>query len=208
MSDFSDKGITFYLNYCERLGVDKEFAMNNLKKHMSYNKELSEETKKQIMELKSSDKPVQMAKGKPPRKNAWVEVNGERIDIYGNSLKLAVREIKSLKDAKNLENQIGLRYLDLDGNELTDLDGIQNLVNLEKLILVENKIRKIEHLEKMTKLKYLDLSLNQVFVMEGLDTLINLETLILHKNNINKIEGIDNLENLNKLICFLNCTTA
>ncbi|KYO48342.1 leucine-rich repeat and coiled-coil domain-containing protein 1 isoform X1 [Alligator mississippiensis] len=62
-----------------------------------------------------------------------------------------------------------------------------------------NQISKIEGLGCLWNLQYLDLSSNQISKIEGLSALTNLRTLNLSCNLITKVEGLDKLFNLTKL---------
>uniref|UniRef100_A0A8C8RMG6 Leucine-rich repeat and coiled-coil domain-containing protein 1 n=1 Tax=Pelusios castaneus TaxID=367368 RepID=A0A8C8RMG6_9SAUR len=62
-----------------------------------------------------------------------------------------------------------------------------------------NQISKIEGLGHIQNLQHLDLSSNQINQMEGLSTLTNLRTLNLSCNLITKVEGLEKLHNLTKL---------
>ena len=106
--------------------------------------------------------------------------------------------------------------------QLQVIEGLDALVNLEKLFLGKNKISKIEvecwhsnhlhlcfivvscfqqNLDKLVKLRCLSLQCNRLTVIQGLDTLVNLEELYLSDNGIAEIQGLRNLvNNSNNLI--------
>ncbi|XP_073186774.1 leucine-rich repeat and coiled-coil domain-containing protein 1 isoform X2 [Lepidochelys kempii] len=62
-----------------------------------------------------------------------------------------------------------------------------------------NQISRIEGLGHIWNLQHLDLSSNQINQIEGLSTLTNLHTLNLSCNLITKVEGLEKLHNLTKL---------
>jgi hypothetical protein len=62
--------------------------------------------------------------------------------------------------------------------------------------LINNQITKIERLDNLINLQHINLSDNQITKMEGFDNLINLQSLVLNTNKITKIDGFDNLINL------------
>ncbi|XP_038246017.1 leucine-rich repeat and coiled-coil domain-containing protein 1 isoform X2 [Dermochelys coriacea] len=62
-----------------------------------------------------------------------------------------------------------------------------------------NQISKIEGLGHIWNLQHLDLSSNQINQIEGLSILTNLRTLNLSCNLITKVEGLEKLHNLTKL---------
>jgi Leucine-rich repeat (LRR) protein len=91
--------------------------------------------------------------------------------------------------------------LNCEGSNIThisDIPGIEKLVDLEHLILKRNRISKIEGLEILKKLKYLNLTNNDIEKIENLSHLRKLEDLILSENKISKVENIS-LPHLKKL---------
>ena len=61
-----------------------------------------------------------------------------------------------------------LRSLNLDINQITKLQNMHNLTNLQELSVQNNKIAVIEGLTSMTKLRRLNLSFNRISKLEGL----------------------------------------
>jgi Leucine-rich repeat (LRR) protein len=55
-----------------------------------------------------------------------------------------------------------MQYLRLSLTEISDIDFISNLTNLNELVLNENKIINIKSLENLENMVYLDLSYNQI----------------------------------------------
>ncbi|KGL56911.1 miro-like protein [Porphyromonas sp. COT-052 OH4946] len=89
-----------------------------------------------------------------------------------------------------------LKILDLRGNQLRKLEGLERLTSLTKLILWRNQINKLEGLDRLTSLTGLNLSGNQISKLEGLDHLTSLTGLDLSGNQISKLEGLDHLTSL------------
>ncbi|GAP81861.1 leucine-rich repeat domain-containing protein [Porphyromonas gingivalis] len=89
-----------------------------------------------------------------------------------------------------------LKILDLRGNQLRKLEGLERLTSLTKLILWRNQINKLEGLDRLTSLTWLNLSGNQISKLEGLDHLTSLTGLDLSGNQISKLEGLDHLTSL------------
>lgn len=56
------------------------------------------------------------------------------------------------------------RILDLSFNRIREIEGLENLTNLDKLFLSSNKISKIENLSHLTKLTLLELGDNKIRV--------------------------------------------
>ncbi|XP_062986964.1 leucine-rich repeat and coiled-coil domain-containing protein 1 isoform X1 [Elgaria multicarinata webbii] len=93
-----------------------------------------------------------------------------------------------------------------DSGELSLMDkGIKSLAELplsselHTLNLHCNQISRIERLDHMLNLQHLDLSSNRIHWIEGLSSLTNLRTLNLACNLITKVEGLEKLFNLTKL---------
>ena len=75
-----------------------------------------------------------------------------------------------------------LRSLNLDINQISKLNNMHNLNNLQELSIQNNKISVIEGLTSMTKLRRLNLSFNRINKLEGLSSCQMLEFLELGKN--------------------------
>ncbi|XP_034982083.1 leucine-rich repeat and coiled-coil domain-containing protein 1 isoform X3 [Zootoca vivipara] len=90
--------------------------------------------------------------------------------------------------------------------ELSLMDkGVRSLADiplsseLHTLNLHCNQISRIESLDHMLNLQHLNLSSNHIHRIEGLSSLINLRTLNLACNLITKVEGLEKLFNLTRL---------
>ncbi len=92
-----------------------------------------------------------------------------------------------------------LLHLNLGSNNISQIQGLNNLLNLQTLSLSNNKIIKIENLDNLPDLQVLDLSYNILTKIENLGNLPNLETLNLSHNQLAKIENLDNLTSLLRL---------
>ena len=133
-------------------------------------------------------------------------------------------ELFPKKNKNNNENQNfnikNIIYLDMSGNQLANLNGIQYFSKLKKLIVKENSISKIDTLDKMNQLDYLDVSFNKIRSCDkaNLGVLPSLKTFLCDNNylkdincfekfysleiisfNNNKINNFDCLEKLNQL---------
>jgi hypothetical protein len=93
-------------------------------------------------------------------------------------------------------------------NQLTSLEGIENLVNLERLYCYKNQLTSLEGIENLVNLKYLDCSLNQLTSLDGIENLINLEGLDCCNNQLTSLDGIENIVNLKGLYCSHNQLTS
>ena len=88
--------------------------------------------------------------------------------------------------------------------QITTLEGISNLINLERLFCYYNQIRTLEPISNLINLQVLDCSRNQITTLEGISNLINLQVLNCSMNKIRTLEPIRNLINLQKLDCSSN----
>jgi len=100
---------------------------------------------------------------------------------------------------EGLDQLTNLQSLELNDNQLTRIEGLDQLTNLQSLELSWNQLTRIEGLDQLTKLKSLDLGSNQLMHIEGLDQLTNLDSLDLWNNQLTRIEGLDQLTNLQSL---------
>ncbi len=140
----------------------------------------------------------------------WDEVELTPVLIIAKKLGLPYSQITELncseKDLMNLdgiENLINLQTLDCDNNNLISLKGIENIVNLEILICRGNNLTSLEGLENLINIKYLDITRNNLTSLKGIENLINLEYLICRNNNFSN-EYIKNIKEYckNKKIFF------
>lgn len=70
---------------------------------------------------------------------------------------------------------IDFRVLDLSNNRIKEIEGLDELINLEKLFLSSNRINKISNLNHLSKLKLLELGDNKIKVIYILNNLHNIE---------------------------------
>ncbi|KAH7715339.1 leucine Rich Repeat family protein [Aphelenchoides avenae] len=133
-----------------------------------------------------------------------LELTGRRFDVIPDLARFT--QLQSLSIRNNLLTSIGentiratLTRLILEGNNITEIHGLDALVNLESLSISFNFLKKIEGLSNLVKVKILGLKDNMIEKIEGLDTLVNLEELVLSGNRIKAIEGLDNQRNLREL---------
>lgn len=114
-----------------------------------------------------------------------------------------------LKDLDLMGNRIGriegldalmnLTQLNLGDNNIKKIGGLRHLAKLERLMLRGNRIAEIEGLEPLAQLTHLDLGDNHIREILGLGHLTKLAQLALHGNRIGKIEGLETLTTLTHL---------
>ena len=89
---------------------------------------------------------------------------------------------KQLTNIAGIENLINLKNFSCSNNELTSLEGIENLTNLEYLYCYMNQLTSLKGIENLINLKELDCSNNQLTNLESIENLINLKLLFCHDN--------------------------
>ncbi|XP_059528301.1 leucine-rich repeat and coiled-coil domain-containing protein 1 isoform X8 [Myotis daubentonii] len=83
-----------------------------------------------------------------------------------------------------------LHAINLHCNNISKIEAIDHVWNLQHLDLSSNQISQIEGLSTLTKLRTLNLSSNLITKIEGLEALINLTRLNLSYNHINDLSGL------------------
>jgi len=107
-----------------------------------------------------------------------------------------------INDFKELKILNELRYLDLSGTHIKQIDGFEHFPKLEGLSLgddhlgIGNEISEITGLESLGKLRLLNLSFNKIKELKNLENLTLLDQLFITNNYISKIDGLENLTNL------------
>ncbi|XP_029346420.1 leucine-rich repeat and immunoglobulin-like domain-containing nogo receptor-interacting protein 2 isoform X15 [Acyrthosiphon pisum] len=106
-----------------------------------------------------------------------------------------------ISDIESLAYLRELQFLNLDNNKIRDIESLANLTQLAILYLYRNNIMDIKSLAHLTKLETLDLSYNEIMDIESLAHLTELETLDLSNNNISELKhgAFANLSKLQSL---------
>ena len=102
------------------------------------------------------------------------------------SLTLIYESIKSISNiVENLPNPAILKYLCLNENHITNLNGVEKLINLEELQVNFNQIEKIENISELNNLKIFWICENKIEVIENLP--LNITNFWAANNMIQKI---------------------
>ena len=112
------------------------------------------------------------------------------------SLDLCANQLSTIEGLENLSLLINV---DLRENKIREIEGLVGLASLKTLGLGSNQISKIKGLESLASLSNLNLGCNQISRIEGLESLTSLTSLDLGSNQINKIEGLESLTSLTSL---------
>jgi len=128
----------------------------------------------------------------------YVEYEGKILLPFGTEqiINLSSQNIVNLSQVKGLANLINLNKLHLSFNKITELTCLDNLVNLKSLHLQGNKIRKITGLDQLKNLEYLYLNSNGIFKIKGIGNLSKLKSLMIYDNMIPEIQKLGHLSNL------------
>ena len=113
--------------------------------------------------------------------------------LYKNKKCVTINNISEIKNFNNFENVVGVSLTKHDV-----LDGLEILVNLEKLYCVGCNIHSLEPISGLTSLKVLDCSDNPIGTLKDIKNLCNLHTLMCHNIGLNNLDDINNLVNLRK----------
>lgn len=101
-----------------------------------------------------------------------------------------------------------LKFLDLSINQFSNIENLQQMINIEELNLRQNKIDVIEGLSQLQKLRKLNLSFNRITKLEGIQNLKLLEVLELGKNYISDVDAlvstVNPLIHLQELYLYMN----
>ena len=104
-----------------------------------------------------------------------------------------------IRDLQGLQCLLDLRWLDLSGNQVADLDPVAGLIRLSILTLSQNLITSVEPLRNLARLLALDLSHNQISDLGPLGGLSALAGLNGADNRVSEIGPLGGLTELNRL---------
>jgi len=110
------------------------------------------------------------------------------VDLYLNGNKLT--------DISPLADLINLKQLWLGNNDITDISPLTGLTNLEYLSMEHSQISDISQYAEMTMLLRLNLAYNQISDVSPLGNLMNLKRLDIDHNQITDITPLDGLTSL------------
>jgi Leucine-rich repeat (LRR) protein len=104
-----------------------------------------------------------------------------------------------ISDVSSLKGLTNLTYLELGNNQISDISPLKGLTNLTGLVLGNNQISDVSPLKGLTNLMGLDLRGNQISDVSPLKGLTNLELLHLGYNKISDVSPLKELTNLTYL---------
>ena len=115
-------------------------------------------------------------------------------------LRLLNFQNNNIRHVQHLENLPNLIFLDMYNNKLATLDGpISSVRGLRVLMAGKNRITAISNLSTLRKLDVLDLHSNDIKQIEGLQGLADLRVLNLAGNSIPLVHNLTSLQSLTEL---------
>jgi Leucine-rich repeat (LRR) protein len=103
-----------------------------------------------------------------------------------------------LTSLEGIEKLVNLERLYCNNNQLISLEGIENLVNLNMLYCNNNQLISLEGIENLVDLTYLECNNNQLTSLKEIENVVNLKILSCNNNKLTSLEGIKNVVNLIK----------
>ncbi|CAG8704681.1 2215_t:CDS:2, partial [Racocetra fulgida] len=99
-----------------------------------------------------------------------------------------------------MENLRNLKILSIQSNRLTQIKGLEGLINLEEIYLSHNGINELGGFENNMKLRVIDISNNNIKHIENIAHLENLEEFWASNNHLSDFEELSSqLSHLKKL---------
>jgi len=128
-------------------------------------------------------------------------------DVEMKTLNLRKKKIDSISNLIGLENLLDLEALILDNNRITEIEKIPDLKNLKYLSLKYNNIHDIKIMGVLPQLIELNLAGNELDKVPGLGPLPSLTILYLANNKISEINNLETMQNLEFLFLDNNLIT-
>lgn len=124
----------------------------------------------------------------------------EIVTFKDANLEKVVRDAINKPDGRVYKTDVEkITSLEVDEKNITYLDGIENLINLEEFSANENNIKDIAPLKELTNLQWVYLDKNQVSSVGSLSNLASLKALSLQNNKLVDISELNNLKELRTL---------
>lgn len=122
------------------------------------------------------------------------------VKIYDQNLEKIIREkVGKYSSELLLEDLRDITSLDLNEREISNVEGIQYLFNLNELNLSNNGVKNIDPVKNLIHLKSLYLNNNEIENIKPLGYLKDLELLDLQGNKVSDITSLENLLKLKQL---------
>ena len=125
-----------------------------------------------------------------------------RMDVVSSFTGLRVLSliVEGITDIEGLDNLVELEELYLTGNMISSLRGLERCENLRRLCVGQNKIKKFERLNNCKALEHVSAYENRIETLDGLNGLVNLKTLEVQGNMIECVgASLDELTQLEEI---------
>jgi DNA-binding XRE family transcriptional regulator len=126
------------------------------------------------------------------------------IYLYNKGLE-GVLDIEQYCKDNNIDAE-KIKWLSCHNNKLTQLKGLDKLVNLEMLFCNNNQLTELD-LSNLVNLKEVYCYINNITELKGFEKLDNLRLLNCNDNKLKELRNVDKLENLTELYCSYNQIT-
>lgn len=104
-----------------------------------------------------------------------------------------------LESLQGIEVLTSLKQVNLSTNALKTPDGIEFLVDLQELDLSWNVLQDLSGVERLTKLTSLNLTRNRIRSLKAIEGLFRLQSLDLTTNQLTSFSGLEKLDELSSL---------
>lgn len=123
------------------------------------------------------------------------------VEFGDTTIEAKIRFLLEIPPEDSIEDTdlLALITLSIRGFGITDLSGLEFLLNLVELDLASNLIENLSPLSALTSLENLDLADNEIANLTALTLLTNLDELNLADNEIESLNGLAGLTNLRDL---------
>jgi hypothetical protein len=105
---------------------------------------------------------VKYCQDKKNGKIEFITIRGEKYHVWNDKLDLSELKISDITEIEGLETLTNLQVLELHSNQIDEIKGLENLINLKKLCLGWNQIEEIKGLENLKNLQELYLDGNPI----------------------------------------------
>ena len=135
--------------------------------------------------------------------NKWLDPDKQPINFEDEALERAVREAEGFTGEATgsiyPKDVSGIQEITLENQGIHSLEGIQHLINLQKLYANNNVIADLIPLQGLTELKLLYLSANPIDDLSPLENLVKLEALRFYETQVTDLAPLHQLTQLKTL---------
>jgi Leucine-rich repeat (LRR) protein len=126
---------------------------------------------------KKPQKFVEYCRAKGVELSEYVIAKGKKHEVINKWLVLRDLGLKAISEIDGLDNIKELEMMDLSQNQITDINGIENIKSIKILNLQDNLLEDITSIEKLKNVEVLRLRGNNIINVKSLKSLKNLRIL-------------------------------